>query len=139
MALKQNAASSRPSGLLSNDDPFSGAWGNMVAPGQSVLAVRFWKVKAFGEFEHHSYPYRMLSHWCWEKAIKETLEVYGPGGVVTVHGHCLDKLAEALDEGRLRTVIEPKSADDTVLTAGIYVSAIDIKQSNKNDPKKCSQ
>lgn len=127
MALKQNSSSSRPSGLLSNDDPFSGAWGNMVAPGQSVLAVRFWKVKAFGEFEHYSYPYRILGHWSWKKAIKETLEVTVPDAVVTVHGHCLDKLAEALDEGRLRTVIEPQSADDTVLSAGIYISAIDIR------------
>ncbi len=135
MPLKQKTVSTHSSGLLSNEDPFSGAWGNMVSPGQTVLVVRFWKTKPNGAFEHHSYPYRMLSHWCWKKETKETLEVNVPGGVVTVQGHGLDKLTEALDEGRLRTVIEPKVANDAS-QGGIYVSNIDIQQSAEKDFKE---
>lgn len=132
MNLKQRSAISNSPGSLSCDDPFSGSWGNMVPPGKAALAVRFFKNASSGASEHHSYPYRMLSHWCWKKETKETLEVNVPGGVVTVQGSNLDKLAEALDEGRLHTVIEPKNANDAVQPVGIYVSAIDIRQSVEN-------
>ena len=103
----------------------------MVATGQTTLTVRFWKTTPEGHQEHHSYPYRMLSSWCWKKAEKETLEVRVPGGVVTVSGHALDKLAEALDEGRLRTVIALKQGSELVHAGAVCISSIEIKNDIK--------
>lgn len=133
MSLKQQTATPAPLRTLAKEDPFTGPWGDMVAPGQSVLTVRLHTIDPENNPIWYGYPYRMISHWLWEKAPEEILKVLVPGGSVLVHGHGLKALFDALCEGRLKTVIESKKDDDTAKDGEIYVNAIEIV---KTDPKK---
>lgn len=126
MSLKQHTGSPASLDTLAKEDPFTGPWGDMVAPGQSVLTVRFHTNKNENMPMRYAYPYRMLSHWLMEKSSEELLKVVVPGGFVVLHGHGLKRLFEALCEGRLRRVIEAKKNDETAKNDEIYVRAIDI-------------
>lgn len=127
MLLKQQTTTAAPLGILAKEDPFTGPWGEMVAPGQSVLTVQFHAINPENKPIWYGYPYRMLSHWLWEQSPEEILKVIVPGGSVVVHGHGLKMLFEALCEGRLRSVIEAKTDDATTKDEEIYIRTIEFK------------
>jgi hypothetical protein len=76
----------------------------------------------------YSYPYRSLSRWEYRKAYSsEEIIIRAVTDTVTITGKNLEKLVEALDQGKLDLVRE--MGDESALSASpIIVHSISVKE-----------
>lgn len=108
-------------------DAWSGSWGSIAPSNQVVGAIRFRKI---GE-ESYSYPYHVIIRWHWKDGETEELEIKAAGDVITILGRGLEKLVDALDNGRLQQVFEQGSErrmEDNIKKVQIY--SITIEESS---------
>jgi hypothetical protein len=125
LKLKKSQTPSEPS---SAKDELSGPWGRINPEPQSVVVLRLCKKTSPSTEETHSYPYRALSCWHWRSGVaEEKLEIEAGSDLVTVTGHGLERLVEALDRGALELVAE--SAEEGVgESSPITISSIVISR-----------
>ena len=107
-------------------DKLHGPWGRINLEPQSVAALRLCKGNLVGE-ETTSYPYRVLSSWVWRSNHdQEELRIEAGPDVVTVLGHGLTRVVDALDLGALETLREAPVDNDLMKVIPIGISAISI-------------
>jgi len=108
-----------------NEDPLSGPWGRIHD--DSMQTVRFQKTDKWNSVTY-SYPYRSLSRWTYRKAYSsEEIIIQAVTDTVTITGRNLEKLVEALDNGKLDLVRE--MGDGSALSASpIVVHSIAVKE-----------
>jgi hypothetical protein len=86
-------------------DPWSGLWGSVVPDVKSLSMFRVEMPAQNGKQETHAFAYSNLSRWLSRKTGEnEELEIYFGKQSVKVQGRGLDKLIDALDEGRLKLI-----------------------------------
>ena len=111
---------------VNRKDELHGAWGRINPEPQSVVALRFCKGSGGGE-ETTSYPYRVLSSWVWRNNHdQEELRIEAGPDVVTVLGHGLARLVDALDQSALETLREAPVDDVLPEKSPVEVSSISI-------------
>jgi hypothetical protein len=85
----------------------SGPWGRINPEPQAVIVLRICKKISSSTEETHSYPYRVLSSWHWRSgAGDEELKIEAGSDLVTIRGHGLERLVEALDQNTLEVIRE---------------------------------
>jgi len=77
-----------------------GSWGTIVPPSTPLDALRF----SMEPQEIVSYAYRVVIRWKWKAGPPETITLIAGPDVVTITGHGLQRLMEALDETSLKVV-----------------------------------
>ncbi len=77
-----------------------GSWGTIVPPSTPLDAIRF----SMEPDEIVSYAYRVVIRWRWKMGPPETITLLAGPDVVTVTGHGLQRLLDALDETSLKMV-----------------------------------
>jgi hypothetical protein len=111
MSLKPKK-SQAPSAPINQKDELHGPWGRINPEAQSVGALRLCKGNGDSE-ETTSYPYRVLSSWNWRSNHdQEELRIEAGPDVVTVLGHGLTRLVDALDVGTLEILREAPANHD---------------------------
>jgi hypothetical protein len=114
-----------PSDPVNRKDALHGPWGRINPEPQSVVALRLCKGSGTSE-ETTSYPYRVLSSWLWRNNHdQEELRIEAGPDVVTVLGHGLARVVDALDLGALETLREAP-VDNELKEGPIGISAISI-------------
>lgn len=122
LKLKKSQTPPEPS---SAKDESSGPWGRINPEPQSVVALRLCKKTSLSTEETHSYPYRALSCWRWRGgAADEILEIEAGSDLVTVTGHGLGRLVEALDRGALEILNERPDSNLGVTESPIQIYSI---------------
>jgi hypothetical protein len=125
MSLKPKK-SQTPSEPVNRKDELHGPWGRINAEPQSAVVLRLCKGNLAGE-ETTSYPYRVLSSWIWRNSHdQEELRIEAGPDVVTVQGHGLARVVDALDQGALETLREVPGDDVLPDESPIGVSSISI-------------
>ena len=111
---------------INRKDELRGPWGRINPEPQSVMALRLCKGSGSSE-KTISYPYRVLSSWLWcNNHDQEELCIEAGPDVVTIQGHGLARVVDALDQGALETLRET-SGDDVLLDESpIGISSISI-------------
>ena len=127
MSLKPKK-SQAPSEPVNRKDELHGPWGRINPDAQSVVALRLCKGSGSSE-ETTSYPYRVLSSWIWRgNHDQEELRIEAGPDVVTVFGHGLVRVVDALDLGALETLREAPVDNDLMKESPIGVSMIMIER-----------
>ena len=125
MSLKPKK-SQTPSEPVNRKDELRGPWGRINPEPHSVVALRLCKGSGSNE-ETTSYPYRVLSSWLWRNNHdQEELRIEAGPDVVTVQGHGLARVVDALDQGALETLREAPGDDVLPDESPIGVSSISI-------------
>ena len=125
MSLKPKK-SQTPSEPVNRKDELHGPWGRINSEPQSVVALRLCKGSG-GTEEATSYPYRVLSSWVWRSNHdQEELRIEAGPDVVTVLGHGLARVVDALDLGALETLREVPGGSTAENENPIWVSTIVI-------------
>jgi hypothetical protein len=123
MSLKPKKAQTL-SEPVNRKDELHGPWGRINPEPQSVVALRLCKGNGSTE-ETTSYPYRVLASWLWRNnRDQEELRIEAGPDVVTVLGHGLARVVDALDQGALETLREPPGDDVLPEESPIGVSSI---------------
>jgi len=111
---------------VNQKDELHGPWGRINPEPQSVVALRLCKGRGDSE-ETTSYPYRVLSSWLWRNNHdQEELRIEAGPDVVTVLGHGLARLVDALDQSALETLREAPVDDVLPEKSRIGVTSISI-------------
>jgi len=125
MSLKPKK-SQAPSEPVNRKDELHGPWGRINPDAQSVVALRLCKGSGSSE-ETTSYPYRVLSSWIWRgNHDQEELRIEAGPDVVTVFGHGLVRVVDALDLGALETLRESPVDNEIMNEMPIGISSITI-------------
>ena len=125
MSLKPKK-SQTPSEAVNQKDELHGPWGRINPEAQSVAALRLCKGNGSSE-ETTSYPYRVLSSWIWRSNHdQEELRIEAGPDVVTVLGHGLARVIDALDLGALETLREAPVDHEIIKDSPITISSISI-------------
>jgi len=97
-----------------------------------VVALRLCKGSGCSE-ETTSYPYRVLSSWIWRgNHDQEELRIEAGPDVVTVFGHGLVRVVDALDLGALETLRESPVDNEIMNEMPIGISSITITKTGDN-------
>jgi len=124
LKLKKSQTPSEPS---STKDELSGPWGRINPEPQSVVVLRLCKKTSPSSEETHSYPYRALSCWHWRGGTgEEELKIEAGSDLVSVKGHGLDRLVEALDRNSLELMREASSNSDIAEGTTIQIVSITV-------------
>ncbi|SDT90531.1 hypothetical protein SAMN05444156_0609 [Verrucomicrobium sp. GAS474] len=83
-----------------SENALEGAWGTIVPPSTPLDALRFSREPE----DITSYAYRVIVKWRWKPGPPETIFLIAGPDLVTITGHGLKRLIDALDETRLQTV-----------------------------------
>jgi len=78
-----------------------GSWGEILH--EEARCVQFVR-SVYGLEEIWTYPYETLLRWTYRKSTPEEIVILAGGDSVTIRGHGLERLADALDQRRLRRV-----------------------------------
>jgi hypothetical protein len=125
MSLKPKK-SQAPSEPVNRKDELRGPWGRINPEPQSVAVLRLCKGSGDSE-ETTSYPYRVLSCWVWRNhQDQEELSIEAGPDVITVQGHGLARVVDALDLGALETLREVPGNDGLPDESSIGISSISI-------------
>jgi hypothetical protein len=117
---------------VNRKDELHGPWGRINPEPQSVVALRLCKGNGSSE-ETTSYPYRVLSSWIWRSNHdQEELRIEAGPDVVTVQGHGLARVVDALDLGALETLREAPGDDVLSEESPIRVSSISITKTTEH-------
>jgi len=105
-----------------SNDPFAGPWGRIDY--ESIQTVRFQKTDRWKPVTY-SYP---LSRWEYHKSYSsEEIIIHAVTDTVTITGKNLEKIVEALDQGKLDLVRE--MGDESALSVSpIIVRSITVKE-----------
>ena len=108
-----------------SNDPFAGSWGRIGH--ESIQTIRFQKTDRWKPVTY-SYPYRSLSRWEYHKSYSsEEIIIHAVTDTVTITGKNLEKIVEALDQGKLDLVRE--MGDESALSVSpIIVRSITVKE-----------
>jgi hypothetical protein len=107
-------------------DPFAGPWGRVNSDAFGAQTVRFQKTDKWAP-KTYSYPYRSFSRWEFRKSYSsDEIIIYAATDTITITGKNLERLAEALDQGKLELVREMGS-ESSVSDSPITVSSISVK------------
>jgi hypothetical protein len=91
-------------------DPWSGLWGVVVPDAKSLSMLRVELQTKEGKQEMHAFAYSTLSWWvCRRVTDQEEWEISFGKQCLRVEGRGLERLMDALDEGRLK-LIRPSSS-----------------------------
>ena len=131
MSLKPKKSQILPE-PVNRKDELRGPWGRINPEPHSVVALRLCKGSGSNE-ETTSYPYRVLSSWLWRSNHdQEELRIEAGPDVVTVQGHGLARVVDALDQGALETLREAPGDDVLPDESPIGVSSISITKTTDN-------
>ena len=123
MRLKQKGDSAVPP---SEVDELSGSWGVIVPATTRLDALRF----SMEPGKIVSYAYRTVIRWEWLPGPPETITLAVGPDIVTVAGHGLKRLMDALDETSLQVVFQ-EGTSPQVPTRTPYIISIRIEKENK--------
>jgi hypothetical protein len=122
LKLKKSQTLSEPSSVK---DELSGPWGRINPESQTTSVLRLRKTSSPSIGETHSYPYRVLSSWRWSRGIgEEELKIEAGPDLVIVKGRGLDRLVDALDQGRLEILSVTSGAHATESNEAVSIVSI---------------
>ena len=79
--------------------------GGAIAPSPQTIEILSIQIEPeAGKPRIYYFPYRTIGKWNWNMDTPETLEIQAGGIQVAISGTGLRRLAEALNEGRLRLI-----------------------------------
>jgi len=110
------------------EDSWSGPWGIIAPSNQVVRSIRFCKDNPETGRESYSYPYHAIIRWHWMDGEKETLEIKVAGDVITILGHGLEKLVDALEFSRLQVVVEQISKKSANNDGKLQIYSITVER-----------
>jgi hypothetical protein len=111
---------------VSEGDEGSGSWGIIVPPATRLDALRF----SMEPGKMVSYAYRTVIRWEWRQGPPETITLIAGPDIVTLTGHGLKRLMDALDETRLKMVCQEGSLSQPPQRTP-YILSIQIEEGGR--------
>lgn len=106
------------------EEKYNGPWGEILH--EETRCVRFVR-SVYGVEEIWTYPYETLLRWTYRKSTPEEIVILAGGDSVTIRGHGLERIAEALDQRHLRCVEQRATRFASAQPDECHVSEIKIE------------
>ena len=117
---------------VNRKDELHGPWGRINSEPHSVVVLRLRKGSGWNE-KTISYPYRVLSSWLWRNNHdREELNIEAGPDVITVEGHGLARVVDALDLGALEILREAPGGHVLPEESPIVVSSISVTKTTNS-------
>ncbi len=128
MSLKPKKSQILPEPPSDKPDKWTGPWGRINPGTPSFDVVRFCQGTTHAAQKTHSYPYRVISSWHWSDGELEELKIEASADLVTITGHGLDRIVEALDRGTLEILREVPGDISQGEESPIWITAITVAE-----------